>query len=149
MSTPDLLARRQAALGTSMPLFYEEPVHIVRGEGVWLHDASGRRYLDMYNNVPCVGHAHPHVVEAMGRQAAALNVHSRYLHEGIVEYAERLLALHAPAVERMVFTCTGTEASEVALLMARTATGGRGIICTDAAYHGNSTEVTQALAYRA
>jgi 4-aminobutyrate aminotransferase-like enzyme len=95
----------------------------------------------MYNNVPCVGHANPHVVEAMAKQAATLNVHSRYLHESIVNYAERLAAHHHESLTTSVFTCTGTEASEVALLMARAATDGRGIICTDAAYHGNSTEV--------
>ncbi|PON13827.1 aspartate aminotransferase family protein [Candidatus Entotheonella serta] len=141
MKTTELLTRRQRLLGVSAPLFYEEPVNIVRGEGVWLFDADGRRYLDMYNNVPCVGHAHPHVVEAMRAQAATLNVHSRYLHSGILDYAERLLNLHAEPLTSTIFACTGTEANEVALQMARAATGGRGIICTDAAYHGNSTEV--------
>ena len=92
-------------------------------------------------NVPCVGHAHPHVVGAMQRQAALLNVHSRYLHDGILDYAERLAGLHAPALTTTVFSCTGTEANEVALMMARAATSGRGIITTDAAYHGNSAEV--------
>ena len=113
----------------------------MRGEGVWLFDTDGRRYLDMYNNVPCVGHCHPHVVEAMHRQASTLNVHSRYLHEGVLDYAERLTNQHAEELASVVFTCTGTEANEVAMSMARIATGGRGIICTDAAYHGNSAEV--------
>ena len=125
------------------PLFYEQPLHIVRGEGVFLFDADGKRYLDMYNNVPCVGHANPHVVEAMQRQAATLNVHSRYLHEGVLDYAERLVAKHDASLERVVFTCTGTEANEVAIGMARLATGGRGIICTDRAYHGNSALVSK------
>ncbi len=136
-----LLERRERLLGQRMPLFYAEPIHIVRGEGIWLYDAAGKRYMDMYNNVPCVGHANPRVVAAMQTQAGTLNVHSRYLHEGILDYAERLTALHAPSLTRTVFCCTGTEASEVALLMARAATGGRGIICSDAGYHGNSTEV--------
>ncbi len=138
MSTTELLARRERLLGVGAPLFYEEPVNIVRGEGVWLFDAEGRRYVDMYNNVPCVGHAHPHVVEAMQVQAGTLNVHSRYLHSGILDYAERLLSHHATPLTSAIFACTGTEANEVALQMARVATGGRGIICTDAAYHGNS-----------
>ena len=141
MTTTELLARRERLLGTGTPLFYKEAVNIVRGEGVWLFDPDGRRYLDMYNNVPCVGHCHPHVVEAMHRQASTLNVHSRYLHEGVLDYAERLTAHHAEELGSVVFTCTGTEANEVAMSMARIATGGRGIICTDAAYHGNSTEV--------
>ena len=136
-----LLERRNRTLGAGAPLFYQDPVHIVRGEGVTLIDADGRRYVDMYNNVPCVGHCHPHVVEAIATQAATLNVHSRYLHEGILEYAERLAGHHHAGLDSVVFECTGTEANEVALMMARLATGARGIVCTDAAYHGNSTEV--------
>ena len=143
MTTTELLARRERLLGTGTPLFYQEAVNIVRGEGVWLFDPDGRRYLDMYNNVPCVGHCHPHVVEAMYRQASTLNVHSRYLHEGVLDYAERLTNHHAEELASVVFTCTGTEANEVAMSMARIATGGRGIICTDAAYHGNSAEVSK------
>ena len=84
MSTTELRARRARLLGVGTPLFYDEPLNIVRGEGAWLFDAEGRRYVDMYNNVPCVGHAHPHVVQAMQVQAGTLNVHSRYLHSGIL-----------------------------------------------------------------
>ena len=87
--TTSLKERRDALLGAGAPLFYREPLHIVRGEGVAVFDESGRRYVDMYNNVPCVGHCHPHVVQAISRQAAMLNVHTRYLHEGILDYAER------------------------------------------------------------
>lgn len=137
----DVKTRRDAVFGAGSTLFYEAPVHIVRGEGVHLHAADGTRYVDMYNNVPSVGHCHPHVVEAVSRQIGTLNVHSRYLHEAILEYGERLLATHHDGLENVVFSCTGTEANEVALMMARAATGGEGIICTDAAYHGNSTEV--------
>jgi 4-aminobutyrate aminotransferase-like enzyme len=141
MDTTTLAARRERALGAGAPLFYDKPLHLVRGEGVYLFDEAGRRYVDMYNNVPCVGHAHPHVVEAMSRQQATLNVHSRYLHEGIVTFAERLAALHGPAIESVVFSCSGTEANEVALRMARGATGKSGIVCTNATYHGNSEAV--------
>ncbi len=140
-TTQDLLERRERLLGAGIATFYDDPVHIVRGEGVWLYDADGRRYLDLYNNVPCVGHAHPHVVEAMQRQSETLNVHSRYLHAGILDYADHLTSLHADHLTTAVFTCSGTEANEVAVLMARAATGGRGLIYTQAAYHGNSTEV--------
>ena len=136
-----LAQRRDRALGAGAPLFYDEPVHIVRGEGVRLVDADGTKYMDMYNNVPCVGHCHPHVVQAVREQAGVLNTHSRYLHEGIVRYAERLVGRHHAGIESVVFTCTGTEAVEVALMMARMATGRRGVICTDAAYHGNSAAV--------
>ncbi len=138
MTTATLAARRDKALGSGAPLFYTAPLHIVRGEGVSLYDPDGRRYVDMYNNVPCVGHANPRVVEAMARQQGTLNVHSRYLHEGIVAFAERLAALHGPAIESVIFSCSGTEANEIALRMARFATGKGGIVCTNATYHGNS-----------
>lgn len=134
----ELLARRDKAFGVGAPLFYDNPINIVRGKGVHLFDERGRRYVDMYNNVPCVGHCHPHVVEAMARQAATLNVHSRYVQEGVIEFAERLTALHGPNIESVIFTCSGTEANEVALRMARFATGRRGIVCTNFTYHGNS-----------
>ena len=140
MPNEQLIEKRQRLIG-SAPLFYSEPVHIVKGDGVYLYDERGQQYIDMYNNVPCVGHANPHVVQAMQAQMGTLNVHSRYLHEGILDYAERLLAYHHDKMEQMVFACSGTEASEVALMMARHASGGKGIICTDATYHGNSTEV--------
>ncbi len=140
MSPSDLLKRRQQLMGEAT-LFYHTPVHIVRGEGVYLYDADGRQYVDMYNNVPCVGHAHPHVAAAVAEQMRTLNVHSRYLHRGILDFAERLLSYHHDKLEQAVFACSGTEASEIALLMARAATGGKGIICSDATYHGNSTEV--------
>jgi len=140
-TTESLAARRDRAFGAGAPLFYNTPLHIVRGQGVELFDPDGRRYVDMYNNVPCVGHANPHVAEAMARQQSTLNVHSRYLHEGIVAFAERLAALHGPEIESVIFSCSGTEANEVALRMARMATGKAGIVCTNATYHGNSEAV--------
>ena len=97
-SVQQLVERRERLLGPGNPLFYDDPVHLVKGEGVWLHGAGGEKYLDCYNNVPCVGHCHPRVVDAMHRQAATLNLHSRYLHDGVLEYSERLLALHAGRV---------------------------------------------------
>lgn len=130
-------------MGEGAPLFYDAPIEVVRGDGVWLEDTTGRRYLDLYNNVPCVGHANPRVAEAVARQAGTLNVHSRYLHEGVVNYVERLLGLHHRGLESLVVACSGTEASEVALMMTRTTTGKRGIICTDATYHGNSAEIAR------
>ncbi len=141
MNNDSLVARRERALGAGAALFYREPLHIVRGEGAHLFDADGRRYVDMYNNVPCVGHANPRVVEAMARAQGTLNTHGRYLHEGIVAFAERLAALHPDNIESVVFSCSGTEANEVALRMARLATGKRGIVCTNATYHGNSEAV--------
>ena len=136
-----LLNVRENIFGQGSPLFYTEPLHIVRGSGVSLYDAKGKEYIDMYNNVPCVGHCHPHVVEAIQRQVSTLNVHNRYLHQSILEYGERLIEKHSAPMECVVFACTGTEANEIALQMARHATQGQGFICTDAGYHGNSSEV--------
>lgn len=138
-----LLARRARLLGAKAPLFYDEPLHIVRGEGVWLYDADGRAYLDCYNNVPAVGHCHPHVVEAVQRQVATLNVHTRYLHELILDYAERLLAKFAPSLSMAMFVCTGSEANDQALRIARTMTGHQGVICTNLTYHGNTSAVDE------
>ena len=137
-----LLERRYRVIGKGAPLFYDTPLHVVRGDGVWLHDADGRRYLDAYNNVPVVGHCHPRVVEAIARQASELNVHTRYLHENIVRYAERLTATFN-GLDMAVFTCTGSEANDLALRMARQLTGREGIICTDNTYHGNTAAVDE------
>ncbi len=130
------VARRTALLGPAYRLFYETPVHLVRGEGVWLYDRDGNAYLDTYNNVASVGHCHPRVVAAMADQAATLATHTRYLHDAVLDYAERLLA-HFPApLTHVMFTCTGSEANDLALRIARAKTGGTGIIVTDNAYHG-------------
>jgi len=138
-----LLERRYRVLGRNSPLFYERPLNLVRGEGVWLFDEAGRRYLDAYNNVPHVGHCHPHVVQAIARQAATLNTHTRYLHEGIVAYAERLTATFDSSLSMLMLACSGSEANELALRIANVTTGGEGIICTNFAYHGNTRAVAQ------
>jgi 4-aminobutyrate aminotransferase-like enzyme len=122
-------------------LFYDDPVHIVRGEGVWLYDADGRKYLDMYNNVPHVGHCHPHVVNAICEQVATLNTHTRYLHDNVVDCAERLTAKFSDDLDTAMFCCTGSEANELALRIARTVTGAAGVIVTDFAYHGNTQAI--------
>lgn len=139
----DLIARRARLLGPNVPTFYDEPLHLVRGEGVWLYDAAGRRYLDCYNNVAHVGHCHPKVVEAIARQAAQLNTHTRYLHEGILDYGERLVATFGHGLSQIIMTCTGSEANDIALRMARAVTGKIGIIATDNTYHGNTAAVSQ------
>lgn len=138
-----LIERRERLLGPGNPLFYDDPVHLVRGEGVWLHDVDGTRYLDCYNNVPCVGHCHPRVVEALCAQAGTLNTHTRYLHENILDYAENLLAKFDDSLDRLAIACTGSEANDLALRIARINTGGEGFICTNATYHGNTTAVAQ------
>jgi 4-aminobutyrate aminotransferase-like enzyme len=136
-----LIERRQRVLGTAYRLFYDNPLHIVRGEGVWLYDAGGERYLDAYNNVASVGHSHPRVVAAIAEQAAMLNTHTRYLHDGVVEYAERLVATFPSALSQAMFTCTGSEANDLALRIARSHTGASGVIVTELAYHGVTAAV--------
>ena len=136
-----MLDRRRKLLGPAYRLFYREPVHIVQGEGVWLYDQAGDRYLDMYNNVPHVGHCHPHVVAAITDQVKSLNTHTRYLHANVLDYAERLTAKFPDDLDTAMFSCTGSEANELALRIARKCTGGTGIIVTDFAYHGNTKAI--------
>lgn len=141
MSNESLIARRRASMGPVYRLFYDEPVHIVRGEGVWLWDAGGNRYLDCYNNVASVGHCHAGVVAAVHRQMQLLNTHTRYLHENVVLLAERLGALLPGDLGTCMFVCTGTEANDLAVQIARAVTGRRGVIVTQASYHGSSALV--------
>lgn len=141
--TETLLDRRARLLGPNMSTFYEDPVHLVRGLGTKLWDADGREYLDCYNNVPHVGHCHPKVVEAICVQAGTLNTHTRYLHDGIVDYVEALTATVGAPFDTALLTCTGSEANDVALRMAQALTGKTGVIATDHTYHGNTTAVHQ------
>src|SRR5262245_4642767 len=136
-----LVERRARVLGSAYRLFYEHPVELVRGSGTKVWDGAGREYLDAYNNVPSVGHAHPRVVEAIARQAARLNTHTRYLFDGVVTYAEELLATVPAPLGNIMFTCTGSEANDLAVRMAKYASGGTGVIVTANAYHGITTEI--------
>ena len=138
MSDQELIARRQRALAPSYQLFYDEPVQLVRGEGVWVYDADGRRYLDCYNNVPSVGHAHPRVVAALAEQSRLINTHTRYLHPKVVELAERLGHMLPGDLSVCYFVCTGTEANDLAVQIARVVSGNHGAIVTERSYHGNS-----------
>lgn len=141
--THALQERRERLLGPAYRLFYNEPVHIVRGDGVWLYDADGKKFLDVYNNVPHVGHCHPHVVQAVSQQLKTLNTHTRYLHEAVLDYAEKLLTCFPAVLDNAMFACTGTEANELALRLARSVTGNEGMIVTDNAYHGTSWAIAQ------
>ena len=114
MTDKELLERRTLSMGSS-PLFYKDPVHLVKGEGIWLYDDSNHKYMDCYNNVPCVGHCHPHVIEALSNQASQLNTHSRYLSKVVIDYSERLMSLHADPLSVLQMGCSGTEAIEVPL----------------------------------
>lgn len=135
-----LLMRRKRVMGQS-PLFYQQPLHLVKGEGVYLYDIDGKPYLDCYNNIPVVGHCNPQVVQAIYEQAQVLNVHSRYLSDNIVSYGERLLSTFQADFDQIIFTCSGSEANDQALRIVRQVTGAEGIICSNYAYHGNTAAV--------
>jgi 4-aminobutyrate aminotransferase-like enzyme/aminoglycoside phosphotransferase (APT) family kinase protein len=141
----ELAKRRAGVLGPALTdLTYREPVHVVRSEGVWLFDASGRRLLDAYNNVPVVGHCHPRVTEAVVRQTRLLNTHARYLYEPLIELAERLIATMPPGsgFDTVMLVNSGSEANELAWRFALAATGGQGGIVTEHAYYGVTTTIT-------
>lgn len=137
-----LISAREKMLGPAYRLFYQRPVHLVRGQGTYLFDADGERYLDAYNNVASVGHCHPHVVDAVTRQLSTLNTHTRYLHQAIVDYSERLLATLPFEVDQVMYACTGSEVNDLALRVAEMHTAATGVIITTDAYHGNTAAVT-------
>ena len=148
MNSDDLLAWRRRVIGGNVSVSYRHPLHIVRGEMQYLVDADGRRYLDAYNNVPHVGHCHPRVVEAAARQLRALNTNTRYLHESLMQFAERLAATLPEPLRVCYFVNSGSEANELALRLARAHTRRRDLIVLDAAYHGNTTTLVDISPYK-
>ncbi|MEP6993108.1 MAG: aminotransferase class III-fold pyridoxal phosphate-dependent enzyme [Acidobacteriota bacterium] len=143
-----LREERRRRLGPSLSLAYRSPLQIVRGAGASLYDAAGRAYLDMVNNVAHVGHCHPRVVRAGARQMAVLNTNTRYLHDAIVEYASRLTATLPEPLSVCFFVCSGSEANELALRMARAHTRGTDVIAVEGAYHGNTQGLVDVSSYK-
>jgi 4-aminobutyrate aminotransferase-like enzyme/Ser/Thr protein kinase RdoA (MazF antagonist) len=143
-----LLARRRRSLGPSLSISYREPLHITHGRGPYLYDSGGRAYLDCVNNVAHVGHSHPRVVRAAAEQMARLNTNTRYLDAHLVEYIERLAGT-LPAPLRVVYlVCSGSEANELALRLARAHTGRDGVLVVDTAYHGNTNALIELSPYK-
>jgi len=136
-----LIERRRQRLGPELELSYDNPVHVVRGEGVWLVDDTGRSLLDAYNNVPSVGHCHPTVVQALARQAATLNTNTRYIYDSVIEYADRLTATMPGDLSVCIFVCSGSEANDLAWRLAKAHTGNSGGIVMEDAYHGTTDAV--------
>lgn len=136
--TRQLTDKRNEVLGDSYRLFYRNPVHLVKGQGQYLWDASGEKYLDVYNNVASIGHCHPAVVAAVNHQMQQLNTHTRYLHENILNYTDELLKTVPAEIDRAMYMCTGSEANDLAIRIAREYSGGTGIIVSQEAYHGTS-----------
>jgi 4-aminobutyrate aminotransferase-like enzyme/Ser/Thr protein kinase RdoA (MazF antagonist) len=143
-----LLAERRARVGPSLSLSYDRPLHITHGWKQHLYDAGGRAYLDCVNNVTHVGHGHPRVVEAAARQMARLNTNTRYLNEGLTEYAARLTSTLPEPLSVVYLVCSGSEANELALRLARAHTGRQDIVVVDAAYHGNTSTLIDISPYK-
>ena len=144
----ELMAARRQKLGKSLSTSYKHHLHIVRGRGQYLYDETGRPYLDGVNNVCHVGHAHPHVVAAGQRQMAVLNTNTRYLHDNLVDYVERLTATLPDPLSVCFLVCSGSEANELALRLARTYTNQQDLITVDAAYHGNTQALIEISPYK-
>ena len=139
-----LTVRRFAVLGKGLELSYEQPVHLVYGQGVYLYTPDGTDYLDAYNNVPSVGHGNAHVADAISRQMRRLCANTRYLHETVVEYAERLTATLPDGLEHVLFVNSGSEANDAAYRIAKAVTVKKGVVIMACAYHG-ITDVVAAL----
>jgi 4-aminobutyrate aminotransferase-like enzyme len=148
MSKQATLEARQRLLGRNLSITYRDPVKIVRGEMQYLFDDEGRRYLDAYNNVAHVGHCHPRVVAAAVEQMRVLNTNTRYLHDLIISYAERLTATLPDPLSVCYFVNSGSEANELALRLARAHTKARDMIVLDHAYHGNTTTLIDLSPYK-
>ena len=140
-SPQDAISRRRRVMGDKLYVFYDQPLHIVKGEGLWLTASDGRRYLDCYNNVPHVGHCHPYVTESIARQARTLNTNTRYITDQPVEYAERLVALASGGLSSVIFVNSGSEANDLAWRMAKAFTGHTGGLAMEFAYHGVSEAI--------
>jgi 4-aminobutyrate aminotransferase-like enzyme/Ser/Thr protein kinase RdoA (MazF antagonist) len=148
LSIEEVLAARRQHLGANLSIAYRRPLKIVRGFMQHLYDEDGRRYLDAVNNVAHVGHNHPRLVQAGQRQMAVLNTNTRYLHEDLVRYAARLCATLPEPLSVCYFVCSGSEANELALRLARAHTGQRDLIVVDVAYHGNTTSLVEISPYK-
>lgn len=140
--TQQQVVDRDRLLGPGYRLFYEEPVEIVRGSGTLLYDADGNDYLDVYNNVTSVGHCHPYVVDAIHRQLTTLNTNTRYIQQSILDYSEQFLGTMPAELGHIMFTCTGSEANDLAMRVARYYTRNQGVIVTAGAYHGLTADVS-------
>ena len=147
--TPDeTLAARNRVIGRNLSVAYRRPLKIVRGWMQYLYDHTGRQYLDAYNNVPHVGHSHPRVVRAAAEQMLVLNTNTRYLHDKLAMFAERLVATLPPPLRICYFVNSGSEANELALRLARAHTRRRDVVVLDGAYHGNTTSLVEISPYK-
>jgi 4-aminobutyrate aminotransferase-like enzyme len=143
-----LLDKRRRSINPALSVAYREPIKMERGRGQFLFDDCGRPFLDLVNNVCHVGHCHPRVVEAGQRQMARLNTNTRYLYDGLTDYAERLTDTMPDSLEVCFFVNSGTEANELAIRIAGVCTGRRDVLVVDGAYHGHTTALVEASPYK-
>lgn len=148
MSHEKLIAIRQQHIGKNLSVSYQKPLKIIGGAMQYLYDDAGKTYLDAVNNVPHVGHCHPRVVKAAQRQMAILNTNTRYLHDSLVSYAQRLISTMPDPLSVCFFVCTGSEANDLALRLARTRTRCKDVIVVDGAYHGTTTSDIEISPYK-
>jgi 4-aminobutyrate aminotransferase-like enzyme len=147
-SKEEIISLRGQYLGPALSISYRKPLKIVRGFRQYLYDETGQTYLDAVNNVPHVGHCHPRVVKAAREQTAVLNTNTRYLHDNLVEYALRLSETLPEPLRVFFFVCSGSEANDLALRLARTHTGKRDVIVIDGAYHGDLSSLIEISPYK-
>jgi len=143
MTSPEIVELRSQRLAKSQRAYYGHPPAFVRGSGVWMYDEFGRAYLDTINNVTHVGHSNPRITRVATRQLAKLNTNSRFVYQGLAEYADRLVSTLPDPLEVVFFVCTGSEANDLALRISRQVTGRRDLVILDGAYHGNTTAVME------
>ena len=148
LAVSETLAARRSLLGKNLSVSYQQPLKIVRGWMQYLYDQTGRAFLDVYNNVPLVGHSHPRVVRAAQEQLALLNTNTRYLHDNVIRYAERLVALLPEPLRVCYFLNSGSEANELALRLARAHTGREDVIVLEHAYHGHTNTLIDISPYK-
>lgn len=144
----DIISYRKQHLGKTLSLSYQEPLKMVRGQGAYLFNEQGTPYLDMVNNVCHVGHCHPTVVAAGQTQLAKLNTNTRYLHDNIVDYADKLLATMPDKLSVCMLVNSGSEANELAFRLARCFTKSKELLVVDGAYHGNTNACIEASPYK-
>ena len=144
----DIIQRRGKYLAPSLSLSYQEPLHIVRGDGQYLYDNNGKKYLDAVNNISHVGHCHPKVIEAANKQNKKLNTNTRYLHDSILDYAKNLTSTLPNSLEVCYFTNSGSESNDLALRIARSYSNSHESIVLSSAYHGHTASLIDVSPYK-
>ncbi len=148
LSVPEILQARDRHFGRGLSVHYEQPLKVVRGSMQYLYDETGREYLDAVNNVCHVGHCHPRVVHAAQEQIALLNTNTRYLYDSLVQYVERLCGAFPEPLSVCYLVCSGSEANDLALRLARAHTNRTDVVVVDGAYHGNTSALVEISPYK-